>query len=111
VYAISSAGEVIRKIVVSSPTSTGLPSPELRVVKNKLVLSFYRDCGGSLDKGCQGRVFRVVDATTGQWLADYSSEGDVSGPLACYATNPDRFFIFSISSEPSRLEIIEAAAQ
>jgi hypothetical protein len=50
----------------------------------------------------------VVDATTGQRLADYEAENEVAGPLACYAPDPDRFFTFSIPSDRHGLDIVEA---
>jgi hypothetical protein len=109
VYAISEAGEVIRKIVVSAPTETGLPALGVRVVKNRIAVKFYRACDGPLGRGCRGAVYTVVDATKGQKLADYEAEDDVAGPIACYAPDPDRFFTFWIDQH--RLEIIEAVAK
>ena len=109
VYVISSAGEVIRKIVVNAPSDTGTPNFGVRVVKNKLAVEFFRGCDDVLTlSSCQGRVYTVVDATTGQRLADYEAENDAAGPIACYVPDPDRFFIFSIPPAGHRLEIVEA---
>ena len=110
VYAISSAGEVVRKIVVSAPAGTALPK-EIRVAKKKLMFSFFRECDTPASwTSCRGTVYVVVDAATGQKLADYVAEGEVGGTLACYAPDPDRFFTFSITPAEHRLDIVEAAA-
>ncbi len=111
VYVISAAGEVIRKIVVTSPTGAGLPAFGIRVVRNKLAVKFYGRCDGILDHGCEGAVYTVVDATTGQKLADYQAQKEASGPIACYLPDPDRFFTFWIPPSGHRLEIVEAAAK
>jgi hypothetical protein len=110
VYVISAAGEVIRKISVSSPTDTGRPDFGIRVVKNRLAVEFNRSCDSpSVWGSCQGTVYTVVDATTGQRLADYEAEKEAAGIMACYAPDPDRFFTFSIPPGRGRLEIVEAA--
>jgi hypothetical protein len=111
VYAISAAGEIVRKIVVHGPGGTGLPDFGMRVVKNRLVLPFFRSCDGPLDRGCRGKTYTVVDATTGRSLADYDAEKIDGGPMQCYAPDPDRFFTFSIPSGGHRLEIVEAGLQ
>jgi hypothetical protein len=114
VYAISAAGEVVRKIVVKAPTDTGLPDFGIRVVKNKLAVKFSRRCEGSLPfDSCRGSVYTVVDAKSGQELAEYEApnESDAGGPLACYAPEPDRFFTFWIPPGQHGLEIIESAAK
>jgi hypothetical protein len=109
VYAISAAGDVVRKIVVKAPTATGLPDFGIRVVKNRLTVQFRRNCDNSVDSGsCRTSTFTVVDATTGQRLAAYEADKAVGGTIACYAPDPDRFFIFSTSSDRHGLEIVEA---
>jgi len=110
VYVISSSGEVIRKIVVSAPTDTGLPAFGIRVAKNRLAVKFSRSCDNALIlSSCRGTVYTVVNATTGQKLADYETEDETAGPIACYAPDPDRFFTFSIGAGEHRLEIVEGA--
>jgi hypothetical protein len=109
VYVISSAGEVIRKIVVNAPTDKGSPNFGIRVVKNRLAVEFNRECDSALYTSCRGTVYTVVDATTGRKLADYETEDETAGPITCYAPDPDRFFTFSIGGEGHRLEIVEAA--
>jgi hypothetical protein len=110
VYVISPAGEVIRKIVVRAPTDTGSPDFGIRVVKNRLMAKFSRECDDVLIlNSCRGTVYTVVNATTGQKLADYETETTTAGPIACYAPDPDRFFTFSIGADGHRLEIVEAA--
>ena len=96
VYAISDAGDVVRRIVVSAPTGTGSPDFGIRVVKNRLVVQFRRTCEGDVGTdSCRSSTYAVVDATTGQKLAAYESDREAAGTLACYAPDPDRFFIFS----------------
>ena len=47
----------------------------------------------------------LADATTGKTLAAYEANEEVSGPMVCYAPDPDRFFIFSYHDGP---QIVEA---
>jgi hypothetical protein len=111
VYVISSAGEVMRKIVVSAPTDGASPDFGIREVKNRLVVKFH-SCISTpavppfLDP-CHGTVYVVVDATTGRTIANYEAADEVGGPIACYAPEPDRFFTFDISEDQHRLEIVE----
>jgi len=109
VYVISAAGEVVRKILVSAPTDTGLPDFGIRVAKNKLAVEFSRSCDGALNfSSCHGTLYTVVDATTGQRLADYEADKETAGTIACYAPDPDRFFTFRVASDQHHLEIVEA---
>lgn len=102
VYAISAAGDVVHKIVVSAPAGMGEPDFEIRVVKNRLVVQFHRNCESG---SCRSSAYAVVDATTGKTLSAYEADEEVSGPMVCYAPDPDRFFIFSYQDVP---EIVEA---
>lgn len=114
VYAISASGEVVRKIVVKAPTEMGLPAFGLRVVKSKLAIKFHSRCEGAPPfDSCRGSVYTVVDAKSGQKLADYEApdESDVGGPLGCYAPDPDRFFTFWTPPGQHGLQIVEAAAK
>jgi len=111
VYVISPTGDMVRRIVVSAPTDTGLTTFGIRVAKNKLAIKFSRTCDGAPGiESCEGVIYTVVDASTGQKLGDYQAGKDVAGPIACYAPDPDRFFTFSISDQ-HHLEIVEAAAK
>lgn len=107
VYAISAAGEVVRKIVVTPLTDTGSPDFGIRVVKNKLAVTFRLGCNGLVGQ-CEGTVYTVVDATTGERLADYRAEKETAGTIACYAPDPDRFFTYWTTSDHRHLEIVEA---
>jgi len=112
VYAISPAGEVIRKIAVAAPSGAGMPQFGLRVVKNRLAVQFGRNCDSNIDHGsCGSSIYSVVDATTGSRLAAYEAQKDVAGPIACYLPDPDRFFIFSTGLEAHGLDIVEAEAR
>lgn len=103
IYVISSAGQVVRKLVIASPNAGQMPGA-MQVSKNKLAIKFYREC---TSEGCWGASYTVVDATTGKKLADYAPGDDVGGVFACYASDPDRFFFLQISGK-HRLEILEA---
>lgn len=102
VYAISAAGDVVRKIVVRSPAGGGVSDFGIRVVKNRLAVQFRRNCESD---SCRTSAYSVVDATTGKTLAAYVADEEVSGAMVCYAPDPDRFFIFSYHDGP---EIVEA---
>ena len=102
VYAISAAGDVVRKIVVRAPAGVGLADFGLRVVKNRLAVQFHRSCDAD---SCRNSAYAVVDATTGKTLAAYEADKEVSDPMVCYAPDPDRFFIFSYHDGP---QIVEA---
>jgi hypothetical protein len=105
VYAISAAGDVVRKIVVSPPSGTGSPYFGIRVVKNRLVVQFHRNCDSTAaSDSCRSSSYAVVDATTGQKLAAYEADKEAAGTMACYAPAPDRFYI----SDRHDLEIVEA---
>jgi hypothetical protein len=109
VYVISAAGEVVRKIVVSAPTDSGLPDFWIRVAKNKLAVKFRSGCDRALGfHSCEGTEYTVVDATTGKRLADYAADKDAAGTTACYAPDADRFFTFGLTSDQHHLEIVEA---
>ena len=103
VYAISAAGDVVRKIAVRAPAGVGIADFGIRVVKNRLVVQFRRSCDAD---SCRTLAYAVVDATTGKTLAAYEADKEVSGPMVCYATDPDRFFIFSYRDGSP--EIVEA---
>jgi hypothetical protein len=109
IYAISSTGEVVRKIVVQGPAGAGWPKFGIRVIKNRLVVEFYRECTNSLDSNsCKGTVFSVLDTSTGKPLANYSLEDTAGDPIACYAPDPDRFFMFQDAPHGTAIAIVES---
>jgi hypothetical protein len=107
VHAISAAGDVVRKIMVSAPTGSGLPDFGIRVAKNRLAVQFRSSCYNSESgDSCLGTTtYAVVDAKTGRQLAAYEADEEAKGPIACYAPDPDRFFIFS---DTRGLDLVEA---
>jgi len=108
VYAIPATGEVVRKIVISAPTDTGVPDFGFRIVKNRMAVRFTRSCENRSSRSrCEGTLYAVLDAVTGQRLATYEADKAFAGPLACYAPDPDRFLIFSMPTGNS-LELVEA---
>jgi hypothetical protein len=108
VYAISAAGDVIRRIAVSPPTGMGSPNFGIRVVKNRIAIQFRGSCDNSDSDSCHAFTYAIVDATTGKSLAAYEAEKEVAGTMACYAPDPDRLFIFSASLDHHGLDIVEA---
>jgi hypothetical protein len=108
VYAISSAGKVVRQIVVGAPSIQASPDFGVRVAKNKLTVQFQQPCDASSDS-CRSNACTVVDATTGKQLAVYEAEKEAQGPLVCFAPDPDRFVIFSQTAHG--LDIVEAEAE
>ena len=121
VYVISSAGEVAHKLVVKGPEGTNWLASGLRVVANRLLVEFYHDCQrqtpypydeilalAKVEIGsCELRtLYTIVDATTGERIADFEPGPGASGPMACYVPDPDRFYTFSDAEH--RVEMIEA---
>jgi hypothetical protein len=107
VYAISSAGDVLRKLAVSTPTGAGSPDFGLRVVKSRLLIQFRRECGETVTS-CQGSIYVVADATTGKTIAAYQANKEVAGPIACYSPDPEHFLIFSASPDHHGLDLVAA---
>lgn len=108
VYAISQAGEVLLKITVQGPAGAAGPDFGIRVIKNRLVVEFYRECSGSQEGSCQGTVFSILNASTGERLANYALGEPASRVLACYAPDPDRFFMFQDAPNGTAIEIVES---
>ena len=94
VYAISASGEVVRKIVVRPPSDKASPNFGIRIAKNRLAVQFRQTCDDTPDS-CRSSAYAVVDATTSKELARYEADKEAAGTMACFAPNPDRFFIFS----------------
>jgi hypothetical protein len=106
VYAISALGDVVRKIVVNAPGNTGSPNFGIRVAKSRLVVQFRRSCDSTADGSCRSSSYTVVDAATGKRLASYEADKQAAGTMACYAPDPDRFYVFS--ENKNGLDIVEA---
>ncbi len=111
VYAISAAGVVVHEIVVTPPDGVGSPNFGIRVVKNKLVIQFRRNCGTTDSDPCRSSAYAIVDSTTGERLAAYEADKEVAGPMACYAPDPDRLLTFSDSLDRRHFDIVEAGAK
>jgi hypothetical protein len=110
VYAILPAGDVLRTLRVTAPVGAGIPWFGLRVVKNRLLIQFRRDCAPNVSS-CIGSIYAVLDATTGKRLATYQTDKEAVGAIACYVPDTDRFFIFSLSSDRHGWAIVEARAK
>ena len=107
VYAISPAGDVLRTLRVVAPMGAGAPWFGLRVVKNRSLIQFRRDCAPNVSS-CIGSVYAILDATTGKRLATYETNKEAAGAIACYVPDPDRLFIFGLSSDRHGWAIVEA---
>jgi len=111
IYAISRAGEVVRTLHVTAPAGAGDPRFGLRVVNNRLMIQYRRDCGPDA-KACVGSVFAIVDTDSGKSLAVYEANTkDVAGTVTCYVPDPDRFFLLSHALGREGWEIVEARAK
>jgi hypothetical protein len=79
-----------------------LPAAQTRllVAKSRTPVAVVGDHRGGI-----GLTYAVVDATTGRQLAAYEADQEAKGPIACYAPDPDRFFIFS---DTRGLDLVEA---
>lgn len=109
VYAISPTGEVLHKIVVPSPADAAWPRFGIRVIKNKLVVEFYRECSNRLDSGsCKGTVLSVLEASTGKPLVNYEPEETAGSVIACYVPDPDRFFMFQVAPNGTVITVVES---
>lgn len=112
VYAISSTGEVVHKIVVPSPAGAAWPRFGIRVIKNKLLVEFYRECTNRLDRGsCKGTVFSVLEASTGKPLVNYAPEETAGSVIACYLPDPDRFFMFQDAPHGTAITVLESVSK
>jgi hypothetical protein len=79
------------------------------VIQNRLVVEFYRECANPSDiSSCKGTLFSVLDASTGERLVNYALEDTAGHPIACYAPDPDRFFMFQDAPHGNAIEIIES---
>lgn len=109
VYAISSTGKVLRKIVVPRPAGAAWPRFGIRVIKNKLAVEFYRECSNRLDSGsCKRTALSVLEASTGKPLVNYSLEETAGSVIACYVPDPDRFFMFQDAPNGTAITIVES---
>jgi len=109
VYAISPTGEVLHKIVVPSPADAAWPKFGIRVIKNKLVVEFYRECSNRLDShSCKGTVVSVLEASTGKPVVNYELEETAGSVIACYVPDPDRFFMFQDAPNGTAITVVES---
>ena len=113
VYVISSEGAVLRHFVVQNPAGVAWPGFGIRVVSNKLMVQFHRECSSLSDiNSCTGTAFSVVDASTGQPLVNYALADGAPDVVACYAPDPDRFFLLQDDSpHGTEIKMVEWAPQ
>jgi hypothetical protein len=112
VYAISPTGEIVHKTVVPSPADAAWPRFGIRVIKNKLVVEFYRECSNRLDgSSCKGTAISVLEASTGKPLVNYALDDTAGSVLACYVPDPDRFFMFQDAPTGTAITVVESVAK
>jgi len=113
VYVISSEGAVLRHFIVQNPAGVAWPGFGIRVVSNKLMVQFHRECSNLSDiNSCKGTAFSVLDASTGQPLVNYALADGAPDVVACYAPGPDRFSLLQDDSpHGTEIKMVEMTAQ
>ena len=104
VYVISSAGEVVRKVVVEPQTAGDMPF-EMQIAKGKIAFVFD---GWTGDRSTGNSKLTVVDANSGERVEDF--EGGIGGAgflgLSCYVPESGGFTFVSMSD--GKVEIATA---
>lgn len=105
VYVISSAGELVRKVVVEPQTAGDMPF-EMQIAKGKIAFVFD---GWTGDRSTGNSKLTVVDANSGERMEDF--EGGIGGAgflgLSCYVPESGRFTFLSMS-DANHIEITTA---
>ncbi|MFQ5777746.1 MAG: hypothetical protein ACE5IP_07035 [Terriglobia bacterium] len=103
VYVISSAGTVLRRLVIAPPTE-GFEPLTMKVAGGRIVIQFReKKRSGSFEQ----QIFSVVDALTGEKFADYWSTPETGGIWACYSA--DGFtFLGTTQTEPLQMTLVHA---
>lgn len=106
---ISSEGKVVHTIQVSSPKRAKLR--DVRFAEGRMVAAFMKTI--ELPGNPRGvlatdsEIFQVLNAETGEKLAEYERRRPFLGNLACYASDT---FMFLRVGENQRLELVRAEA-
>lgn len=102
VYVVSSSGESLRKLQITSPITGGEPI-SLAVSRGRVAVVF--DDPNAADAS-SGRV-RVVDSQTGKLVSDYRLSKDLGEVLACYVGDTFTFW----RTDSGLLQIVQALPQ
>jgi len=106
IYVISPAGTVLRRLVVPPPAEDFEPTT-MKVGGGKVVIQFEKKTPAG---PTAQEIFSVVDALSGEKVADYSSTPEVGGAWACYT--PDGFTFLGIAkTQPYQLTLVRAVPQ
>lgn len=101
VHVISPAAVILRILVITPPLPNSRPIT-MKVAGGRVVVMFEQDNPtGEMAE----QVFSVVNAETGEKLADYWSPPEIGGAFACYT--PDRFTFIGVTSD-HHLKILHA---
>ena len=101
VYVISSSGDLIRTVKIR-PARDGWASVDMQVSGERIAVEFS-DCSAAR---CDGSVFAVANAVSGERLTDYADEPRL-GTLTCYSSAPERFTFLTVSKD-NVLQVINA---
>lgn len=102
VYVVSPGGSVLRRFRVSPP-GEGFRATTVKVAGGRSAVEFYKDnpAGpGSI------YIYSIVDAYTGEKIADYLATTEAGGVWACYS--PNGFAFLSSRGNPPRLTLVKA---
>jgi len=103
VYVVSQAGSVQRKLTIAAPVEKALPI-ELEVNGGRLAIEF-----SVVDAPDVGDTrIRIVNAQTGQNIADYSVTAELGEALTCYRADGEFTFLRETDGWP---RIIQAAGR
>jgi hypothetical protein len=83
VHVLDYTGKQIRRFEVPSP-GKGFEALVMKVAYGRIIVQFDR----KIEKAPGGeQLFEVVDATSGDHIAEYSSPDEIGGTFACYTPN------------------------
>ena len=101
IYVISPSGELVRTVKIE-PARHGWASVDMQVSNERIAVEFS-DCSAAR---CDGSVFAVANAVSGERLTDYTDEPRF-GTLVCFAAAPERFTFLTVSKD-NVLQVINA---
>jgi hypothetical protein len=103
VFVVSSAGQVVRRMVLQSPDPNLEPAIP-RMAAGRLVVPYARVTTNGGTRWVQ--IYSVYDALTGDHLMDYRPPADFRGHLACYTRRGT--FLFTALQPDGRMALLES---
>jgi len=104
IYVISPAGELVRRLVIPPPSENYAPIA-MKVGGGRMVIQFEKY---DPERKSSRRIFSLLDAESGEKIADYVSPPEIGGALACYTPNG---FTFLTSTQDRKLALLRAVPQ